>query len=150
LERFYEKDVEQYWKKKEDDIGEKIRGRMLIEYIKGYQNYSVPVLGILFYTESVFCFQTFPRKSWILSLLKPGEPQQQGELLNFCISWSNVKKIDFPLRKNLFLGFFLPQNFPVYIKYQNNENRTSLDITMHSQKDRDKLIEFYKKVQNRM
>jgi hypothetical protein len=150
LERLPEKDSEQYWKKKEDDIGEKIKGRMIAEFIDGYQNFSGPILGILFYTESAFYFQTFPKKNWFLPLLKPGGSLCRDKLLNFCIPWSNVKKIDFPPRKNPFLRLFLPQEYRIFIDYQNNGNRTNLAITMQSREDRDKLIEFYKKMQNTM
>ncbi|MCJ7657253.1 MAG: hypothetical protein MUO55_05690 [Candidatus Atribacteria bacterium] len=150
MERLPEKDSEQYWKKKEDDIGEKIRGRMLAEFIDGYQNFSGPILGILFYTESAFYFQTFPKKNWFLPLLKPGESLCRDKLLNFCIPWSNVKKIDFPPRKNPFLGLFLSQEYRIFIDYQNNGNRTNLAITMQSREDRDKLIGFYKKMQKSM
>lgn len=148
MERLPESDSEQYWKKKEDDIGDKIRGRMLAEFIDGYQNFSGPILGILFYTESAFYFQTFPRENWFLSLLKPGESLSRNKLLNFCISWSNVRKIDFPPRKNPFLGFFLPQEYRIFIDYQNNDDKTNLIITMQSREDRDRLIEFYKKMQD--
>lgn len=150
MERLPEKDSEQYWKKKEDDIGEKIRGRMLAEFIDGNQNFSGPILGILFYTERAFYFQTFPKENWFLSMLKPGESLRQNKLLNFCIPWSNVKKIDFPSGKNPFLRLFLPQEFRIFINYQNNGNRTNLAITMQNREDRDKLIEFYRKVQNTM
>ena len=150
MERLPEKDSEQYWKKKEDDIGEKIRGKMLAEFIDGYKNFSGPILGILFYTGSAFCFQTFPRENWFFSLLKPGESLRRDKLLNFCIPWSNVEKIDFPPRRNSFFGLFLSQEYRIFIDYQNNGNRTNLAITLQSREDRDKLIEFYKKVQNTM
>ena len=145
-----ERDSEQYWKKKEDDIGDKIRGRMLVEFIGGYQNFSGPILGILFYTKNAFYFQTFPKTNWFFTLLKPGESLRQDKLLNFCIPWSNVKKMDFLPRKSSFLGLFLPQEYRIFIDYQENENRTNLAITMQSREDRDKLIEFYKKMQNTM
>ena len=150
MERLPEKDSEQYWKKKEDDIGEKIRGKMLAEFIDGYKNFSGPILGILFYTGSAFCFQTFPRENWFFPLLKPGESLRRDKLLNFCIPWSNVEKIDFPPRRNSFFGLFLSQEYRIFIDYQNNGNRTNLAITLQSREDRDKLIEFYKKVQNTM
>ena len=150
MERLPEKDSEQYWKKKEDDIGEKIRGKMLAEFIDGYKNFSGPILGILFYTGSAFCFQTFPRENWFFSLLKPGESLRRDKLLNFCIPWSNVEKIDFPPRRNSFFGLFLSQEYRIFIDYQNNGNRTNLAITLQSREDKDKLIEFYKKVQNTM
>lgn len=144
LERFPENDIEEYWKKKEEDIGDKIKAKMLAEYIRGYQNISGPILGILFYTKSAFYFQTFPRENWLIPWLKPGKSQgYTNKLLYFCIPWSNVKKIDFPPSKNTFLGLFLPQEYPIFIGYQNNENRTNLVMMMKSREDRDKLIEFY-------
>lgn len=146
LERLQSNDVEQYWKKKEDDIGEKIEGRMLAELIDGFQDFSGTVLGILFYTESTFYFQSFPKKSPLLSLLRPGEPLRRDKLLNFCIPWSDVKKIDFPPEKNSFLSFLLPQNYRISIDCLYNGNRENLRITMQSRKDRDKLIGFYKKI----
>ena len=150
MKRLPERDNEQYWKKKEDEIGDKIIGRMLTEFIGGYQNFSGPILGILFYTEKAFYFQTFPKESWYLSMLKPGGSLHQNKLLHFCIPWSNVKKINFPPKKNPFLGFFLPQEYPIFIDYQNNGNRTNLVITMKSREDRDKLFEFYQKIQSTM
>jgi len=44
LKRVPEKDVEQFWKKKEEDIGEKIKGRSMAQFIGGYQNFSGPIL----------------------------------------------------------------------------------------------------------
>ena len=150
MKRLPERDHEQYWKKKEDEIGDKIIGRMLAEFIGGYQNFSGPILGILFYTEKAFYFQTFPKRNWYLSMLKPEGSLHQNKLLNFCIPWSNVKKINFPPRKNPFLGLFLPQEYRIFIDYQNNGNRTNLAITMQSREDRDKLFEFYQKMQSTM
>jgi len=150
LGRLPERDIEQYWKKKEDEIGEKIRGRMLAEFISGYQNFSGPILGILFYTEKVLYFQTFPRENWFFSMWKTGESFRENKLLNFCIPWSNVKKIDFLPRKNPFFKLFLSQEYRILIDYQNNENRTNLTINMQSREDGGKLIEFYKKMQNTM
>ena len=146
MERLHSNDVEQYWKKKEEDIGEKIRGRMLAELIDGFQDFSGSILGILFYTKSVFYFQAFPRKSPLLSLLKPGEPLRRDKLLNFCIPWSDVKKIYFPPGKNSILSFLLPQNYRIFIDYIYNGNRNNLRISMQSREDGDKLIGFYKKI----
>ncbi|MDD5014831.1 MAG: hypothetical protein PHW73_06995 [Atribacterota bacterium] len=147
MERLHESNRERYWKKKEDDIGDKIKGKILAEFISGYQNFSGPILGILCYTKRAFYFQTFPRENWFVSMWKTGESIRQNTLLNFCIPWSNVKKMDFLPRKNPFLGLFLPQEYRIFIDYQNNENRTNLAITIKSREDRDKLIEFYKKIQ---
>jgi len=148
LEGFSEKDIKQYWKKKEDNIGEKISGKMFVEITGDSQIISGPIFGILFYTNNSFYFNHFPRKNWWTSLLKSGAPLQQDKLLDFCISWSDITKIVFPSKKCFFLGLFLPQDFRVFIDYQVNGNKMNLTIIMHRQTDRNKLIKFYKKVRN--
>jgi len=63
LKRVNEKDAEQFWKKKEEDIREKIEGKSMAKFISGYQDFSGPIWGILFYTESAFIFRLFPGKT---------------------------------------------------------------------------------------
>ena len=139
---------EQYWKKKEDEIGEKIRGKMLAEFNSGYNSFSGPILGILFYTENTLYFQTFPRKNWLYSLLKSRESLHQDKLLDILIPWADVKSIHFPPRKNPFLRIILPRDYRIFIDCWLNKKRTMLIINLQCQTDRKKLFEFYKKVQD--
>jgi len=144
LKKSPKKDVEQFWKKKEEDIGEKIEGKSMAEFISGYQNFSGPILGILFYTESAFYFQTFPRQNFLFSFLRAGQPERKENQLNFRILWSDVEKIDIPPRKHSFLALFSPSDYRIFIDYQSNGQKMTLTLTMHCREDRSRLIDFYK------
>jgi len=144
LKRVPQKDVEQFWKKKEEDIGEKIKGRSMAEFIGGYQNFSGPILGILFYTESAFYFQTFPRQSLLFSFIRAEQPEREENQLNFRILWSDVEKIDFPHRKYPFLALLSPPDYRIFIDYQSNGQKMTLTLTMHCLGDCSRLIDFYK------
>jgi len=144
LKRVPKKDVEQFWKKKEEDIGEKIKGRSMAEFIGGYQNFSGPILGILFYTESAFYFQTFPRQNLLFSFIRAEQPEREENQLNFCILWSDVEKIDFPHRKYPFLALLFPPDYRIFIDYQSNGQKMTLTLTMHCLEDCSRLIDFYK------
>ena len=144
MKKLPKKDVEQFWKKKEEDIGEKIEGRNMTEFIGGYQNFSGPILGILFYTESAVYFQTFPRQNLLLSFIKAKQPEREEDQLNFRILWSDVEKIDIPPRKHPFLALLSLPNYRIFIDYQSSGQKMTLSLTMHCQEDRSRLIDFYK------
>jgi hypothetical protein len=144
LKRLFKKDVEQFWKKKEEDIGEKIKGKSMAEFIGGFQNFSGPILGILFYTESAFYFQTFPRQNSLFSFMRAEQPEREENQLNFRILWSDVEKIDIPPRKYPFLAFLSPPDYRIFIEYQYNRQKKVLAFTMHCQEDRSRLIDCYK------
>ena len=139
-----EKDVEQFWKKKEEDIGEKIKGRSIAQFIGGYQNFSGPIWGILFYTESAFYFQTFPRRNLLFSFMRAEQPEREENQLNFRILWSDVEKIDLPPRKHSFLALLSPPDYRIFIDYQSNGQKMTLTLTMHCLEDCSRLIDFYK------
>ncbi len=144
MKRVPKKDVEQFWKKKEEDIGEKIKGRSMAEFIGGYQNFSGPILGILFYTESAFYFQTFPRQNLLFSFIRAEQPEREENQLNFRILWLDVEKIDFPHRKYPFLALLSPPDYRIFIDYQSNGQKMTLTLTMHGLEDCSRLIDFYK------
>jgi len=139
-----ERDVEQFWKKKEEDIGEKIKGRSMAEFNGGYQNFSGSILGILFYTNSSFYLQTFPKQNLFFSFMRAGgQPKSEENRLNFRILWSDVEKIDIPPRKHPFLIFFSPPDYRIFIDYQSKGQKMILVLTMHCREDRSRFIDFY-------
>jgi len=144
LKKVPEKDVEQFWKKKEEDIGEKIEGRSMAQFIGGYRNFSGPILGILFYTESAFYFQTFPRQNSLFSFLRAEQPEREENQLNFRILWSDVERIDLSPRKHSFLAFLSPPDYRIFIDYQSNGQKMTLTLNMYCLEDCSRLIDFYK------
>ncbi len=144
MKKVPEKDVEQFWKKKEEDIGEKIKGKNMAQFIGGYRNFSGPTLGVLFYTESAFYFQTFPRQNLLFSFMRTEQPELEENQLNFRILWSDVEKIYLPPRKHSFLALLSPADYRIFIDYQSNGQKMTLTLNMHCLEDCRRLIGFYK------
>jgi hypothetical protein len=144
LKRVNGKDAEQFWKKKEEDIGEKIEGKSMAKFISGYRDFSGPIWGILFYTESAFYFQTFPRQNSLFSFMRAEQPEREENQLNFRIPWSDVEKIDLTPRKHSFLALLSPADYRIFIDYQSNGQKMALTLNMLCLEDCSRLIDFYK------
>lgn len=138
-----------FWKKKEDEIGEKIKGKILAEFQSDKTGLSGPILGLLFYTKNAMYFQTFPRKNWLSSLFRPEESCNREKILNLTINWQEIRNINFLKTGNFLINMFLPNNFRILIDCQCNKNSEKLVFTLHCRKDGDELINFFVKYKNK-
>jgi len=143
LKELPKKDAEKFWKEKEQEIGEEIKGRDMSEYINGYQGIRERIWGLLYYTESSFYFQTFPRKNWFTSLIGSGKTEDSGEAMNFRILWEEVKEINLPPKRNIFFNFFSPADYRIFIKYRINSQEDTLVLMMYSRENRNHFIDCY-------
>ncbi|MBN2396624.1 MAG: hypothetical protein JXC36_09240 [Candidatus Atribacteria bacterium] len=143
-----QKDVEKYWKDKEQELGETIKGKDISEYVSGYQGVTEKTWGLLYYSDSSFYFQTFPRRNWLISLLK-GEPSEDsGKTMNFYIRWDDVFQIDIPAKKSMISNIFLPPDYRVFIQYKINNQQGTLVLVMYSKESREKFLKFYHGIKN--
>ena len=137
------KDAEKYWKEKEREIGEEIKGRDICEYISGYQGITERIWGLLYYTESSFYFQIFPRKNWYTSLIGSGKTEDSVATMNFRILWEEIKVVNLPPKRNFFFNFFSPVDYRVFIKYRINNQEDTLILMMCSSEHRNHFIDCY-------
>ena len=144
MKKLQKNNVERFWKKKEEEIGEKIHGRHMARFNSGYQNVSKPIWGILFYSKSAFYFQTFPHQSWFFSLTRGGQSESEDKQLSFQIRWSDVEKIYLPPKKHSFLSTLSPPDYRIFIDYKEIDKIVTLTLTMCSRENCDSFTEFYK------
>jgi hypothetical protein len=140
-----QKDVEKFWKEKEEELGEKIQGKDMSEYISGYQELKEKTWGLLYYTKSSFYFQTFPKRNWLSSLIGAGSSrvESSGEAFVFSIMWEKVKDITLPPKKKSLLSFLSPPDNRVFIRYQINTQDEILVLSMYSRNTRGKFLDCY-------
>lgn len=138
-----QEDVERFWEEKEQEIGEKIKGKDMSEYISGHPELKEKSWGLLYYTETTFYFQTFPRRNWLTSLMGGGKTEKTGDTKIFRILWEKVRKIVLPAKKNTFFAFLSPPDHRIFIKYQLNGQEDTLVFVMYSRDSRDKLLDCY-------
>ena len=138
-----QEDVERFWKEKEQEIGEKVKGKDMSEYISGRQELKEKSWGLLYYTESAFYFQTFTRRNWLTSLIGGGKTEQTGDTIIFRILWEKVREIVLPAKKNNFFAFLSPPDHRVFIQYQSNGQEDTLVFVMYSRDSRDRFLDCY-------
>ncbi len=140
-----QKDVEKFWGKKEEELGEKIQGKDMSEYISGYQGLKEKTWGLFYYTKSAFYFETFPKRSWLASLMGTNSSRAGSAEDNFVfnIMWKQVKDISLPVKKSTLLSFLSPPDNRVFIRYQIDEHEKTLILSMYSRKNIVHFMEYF-------
>jgi hypothetical protein len=77
-------DVEQYWRSKEAALGEKITAKFNCKYLGGYPDIAGPLSGLIFFSESTFCFQSFFSPGFLASIVRFRDPVKAEEEQFFC------------------------------------------------------------------
>lgn len=149
LKELNNKDVEKFWKEKEQEIGEEIKGKDISEYIGGYQGVRERTWGLLYYTESSFYFQIFPRKNWLTSLMGNSQSEFSNEIKFFRIQWEKVIEIFLPQKRKFFLSIFSPADYRVSIRYWIDGQEDTLVLIMYSRNSRDRFIDCYNQFKNK-
>ena len=57
-----------FWAAYEKEIGEKVLGHALGQYLAGWDEFRVPLWGLLIATDAGFRFHHFPQEGWIQAL----------------------------------------------------------------------------------
>lgn len=149
LDKNNQKDIEKYWKEKEQEIGEVIKNKDISEYISGYQGIKDRVWGLLYYTENSFYFQTFPKRDWLISLLRGGQAEYSGKAINFHILWENVLDISIPGKRSFISSILAPPDYRVFIQYKTDNQQGTLVFVMYSTEKREKFLKFYHEIKDR-
>lgn len=150
MQKNNKQEVIKYWQEKEREIGEEIRGKDMSEYLSGYSGIKGRTWGLLYYTDTSFYFQTFPKKNWWTSLMGGGEKENQGKARQFKIPWSAVKEIILPTKKKSILAIFSPPDYRVFIKYQKDNIENILVFLIYSRSTREKFGECFQKYRKKM
>jgi hypothetical protein len=58
-------DPQEFWKKYEADLGEKVLSFSLGQYLSGWAEYDPPLWGLLIATDRGFRFHHFPQEGWL-------------------------------------------------------------------------------------
>ena len=102
-------DVEQFWRNKEAALGEKITAKFQCKYLGGYLGIPGPLSGLIFFSESFFCFQSFFSPGFLASIIRSREPlRTEGERF-FCEPLETATFEFEPQRNNLWNILFAPQ-----------------------------------------
>jgi len=101
-------DVEQYWRTKEAALGEKIIAKFSCKYLGGYPDIAGPLSGLIFFSESAFCFQSFFSPGFLASVVRFSSQIKAEEEQFFCRPLEKaIFKFEHP-KHNLWHNLFAP------------------------------------------
>ncbi len=140
-----QQEAKRYWQEKEKEIGEEIIGKEMCEYLSGYDDLEPRTWGLLYYSETSFYFQVFPKKSFWSSLLGSSQDENRGETRLFQIPWSSIKEIQLPTRKKSVFSIFSLPDYRVLIKYEGDNKERILVLLIYTQTTQEKFLECFQK-----
>ena len=101
-------DVEQYWREKEAALGETIGAKFNCKYLGGYADIVGPLSGLIFFSESFFCFQSFFSPGFLASILRSRESLKTQQEHFFCEPLETATFEFEPQSNNLWSKLFAP------------------------------------------
>ena len=101
-------DVEQYWRNKEAALGEKIIAKFNCKYLGGYPDIAGPLSGLIFFSESTFCFQSFFSPGFLASIVRFSSQLKAEEEQFFCQPLEKAAFEFAPPTHNLWKKLFAP------------------------------------------
>jgi len=121
-------DVEQYWRNKEAALGEKIIAKFNCKYLGGYPDIAGPLSGLIFFSESTFCFQSFFSPGFLASIVRFGNQLKAEEEQFFCQALKNLTFEFEPSGDNLWNKLFAPPEQIFLIRVAKEKNQTAAAI----------------------
>ena len=121
-------DVEQYWRNKEAALGEKIIAKFNCKYLGGYPDIAGPLSGLIFFGESIFCFQSFFSPGFLASIVRFGSQLKAEEEQFFC---QPLEKATFEFERpnhNLWNKLFAPPEEIFVARLAKEKNQTGAAV----------------------
>jgi hypothetical protein len=121
-------DVEQYWRDKETAIGEKVVAKFNCKYLGGYPDIAGPLSGLIFFSESFFCYQSFFSPGFLASILRSRESLKTEQEYFFCEPLETAA-FKFKLqRNNLWNKLFAPMEEVFTVRLAKEKNPTGAAV----------------------
>jgi hypothetical protein len=121
-------DVEQYWRDKEAALGEKIGVKFNCKYLGGYPDIEGPLSGLIFFSESFFCFQSFFSPGFLASILRSRGSLKTEQEHFFCEPLETAAFGFEPKRSNLWNKLFAPMEEIFTVRLAKEKNPTGIAI----------------------
>ena len=121
-------DVEQYWRNKEAALGEKIIAKFNCKYLGGYPDIAGPLSGLIFFSESTFCFQSFFSPGFLASIVRFSSQLKAEEEQFFCQALKNLTFEFEPPDKNLWNKLFAPPEQIFVTRLAREKNQTTAAV----------------------
>ncbi len=136
-------EVEEYWKRKEEELNEKIIEKFLCRYLRGYRNFATPTWGLMYYTERALYFESVPRtKNWFENMITKTNSiyTQKEDKFRVRATWEEIESLELSPKESWFKRTFLSSDRKLELK------TCSENITLIVNDEVESLINFYETI----
>ena len=116
---------EDYWVRKEAEIGETIGARFYCTYLGGHWPVKGPLTGVLFFSQSTLYFQSYHSSKSLASLFQPRRQDEITETHSFNLPLENLRCTFDDSPQTLWSRLFGPpeQHFVIHLKGTERDSR---------------------------
>ena len=117
-------DTEDYWVRKEAEIGETVDAKFYCNYLNGDWSVKGPLTGVLFFSKSTLYFQSFSSSKSLASLFQLRNQEGLSESYTFQMPLKNLRCSFNESPKNFWGSLFAAPDQPFVIHLTNGEQET--------------------------
>jgi hypothetical protein len=117
FERKKETDPARFWQEYEEKCGEKIVAYTLGQYLSGWDEFNMPLWGLLIVTSGGFRFHHFPHEGWIQALSRFSSGGEAPKEKTLFIPKDQIVSVELRVEKSWWKKIFFPHLPTLVIRY---------------------------------
>jgi hypothetical protein len=110
-------DPADFWREYGEKLGEKVLAYSLGRLVSGWDEFTLPLWGLLIATGGGFRFHHFPQKNWLLDIIRAGRGGEAAEEKIIFIPKEKIISSEFRTEKSVLKRLFLTVPPRLVIRY---------------------------------
>jgi hypothetical protein len=112
-------DPQEFWKNYEAQLGEKVLAFALGQYLSGWEEFDLPLWGLLIATDGGFRFHHFPHEGWLTFLTRASSGGDAPKEKTIFIPQDRVLSVELYIEKSLLKRIIFPGSPKLILRYVN-------------------------------
>jgi hypothetical protein len=112
-------DPQEFWKSYEAQLGEKVLAFALGQYLSGWEEFDLPLWGLLIATDAGFRFHHFPHEGWLQLLSRVSSGGDAPKEKTIFIPRDRILSAELRIEKSILKRIIFPNAPKLIIHYQN-------------------------------
>jgi hypothetical protein len=127
-------DPARFWQEYEENCGEKVLAYTLGQYLSGWDEFTIPLWGLLIVTEGGFRFHHFPHEGWIQTLSRISSGGEAPKEKTIFIPNDKIVSVELRVEKSLLKRVFLAGLPKLVVRYGDKGGELVLETDRKAEK----------------
>jgi hypothetical protein len=127
FEQKKDSDPVKFWKEYEEKCGEKVLAYTLGQYLSGWDEFNMPLWGLLIATGGGFRFHHFPHEGWIQALSRISSGSDAPKEKTLFIPNDKILSAELRVEKSLLKKVFLSSLPKLVVRYRDKDGELVLE-----------------------